>query len=144
MKIFSALLLTLTTVSAFASSQSIPKAKLAAYQQAATLAIVGKAFDCQTVSGILNGNVVNRIAASTSGQIDTSGAQPLLIFIFEEGPKLNTISITTSSDFKSISSMRIEDSVKSIEDVNTGDLQNPVIVKQTVLKSVGVGVCNKL
>ena len=131
----------LTTVTAFAGTTPIPREKLADYIDAVIMAIDGSAFECVTESGSMSGQLVDKVFGATSAEIDDAGAQPLLIFKSSDAEHQRIVCVTTSTDYKTLVSIRIEDLQVSTQEVNQGDLINPSMTSIAQISSVGVGVC---
>lgn len=122
--------------SAWAGYQGIPQDRLESYKKATVLAGQKSSLAHCTVSGSLEHNdVQDYITMATSGRIDSSGSQPILIFEHEASGKKYLAIVISTSDYKLLVSVKVEEFIWS--DVNTGDLQNPRIEKEFVLNAYG-------
>ncbi|MCB0369187.1 MAG: hypothetical protein KDD45_06950 [Bdellovibrionales bacterium] len=122
--------------SAWAGYQEIPQDRLESYKVATILAGQKSSFTHCAVSGYLEHNdVQDYITIATSGRIDSSGSQPILIFEYETSGKKYLATVSSTSDYKLLVSIKVEEFIWS--DVNTGDLQNPRIEKGFTLNAYG-------
>lgn len=126
--------------SAWASYQEIPQDRLESYKKATVLAGQKSGLSKCNVSGYLEHNDVQYyITMATSGRIDSSGSQPILLFEQQASGKKYLATIISTSDYKLLVSVKVEEFIWS--DINRGDLQNPQIEKGFVLS--GSGECVK-
>jgi hypothetical protein len=122
--------------SAWSALQEIPQDQLEIYKKATILAGQKSRLSECAISGMLEyTDVQYYISLATSGQIDSAGLQPILIFKNETSGKKYLATVVSSSDYKLLDSVKVEEFIWS--DVNTGDLKNPRIEKQFVLNASG-------
>lgn len=144
MKSLVAVVLSLFAVSALATQ--IPQDKLATYQKAVRLSLEQTPLTCAYPAGIDHwaaGSLAAAIDATTDGDINNQGAQPLLKFTEKSGSD-NTqfdFTVTTSADYKTVVSVKFEQKEFSSHDVNLGTIENPNIVSQTTWTVTQTVVC---
>ena len=129
--------------------ETIPQAQLDSYKLAFILAFDALPLRCHKVSGnFFGGNIFlapgilqQTIADDTvSATIDTSSAQPLLVFTEIVGNQRIDVSVTTSADFKKVISVKTEDFIMG--QVNVGTIQSPVI-QPGYVSTHAVAVCDQ-
>ena len=128
------LLLSLTLLSANAMATPIPQAKLVSYQEAVQIALDQNPLNCTMTHnfGWANGTLGSAIRNTNSGELNTDGTQPLLIFSYDDGSIKFSFNVTTSANFKSVISVTFQQESCSKQNVNLGDLEYPQILQKTV------------
>ncbi len=136
-----ALAFSIVTVNAFA--QPIPAAQLPSYKKAVKLAVGYKNLACTSVlNNIYDYKTLDEVLdATTSADLDLSGAQPLLVFSKGDNQNRMTASVTTSADYKSVVSILVAESSAKSTDVNSGTIANPSISTQVVWSDDAVANC---
>lgn len=127
-----AILALIAVVASNAFAMPIPKEKLASYQEAVKLALDEKPLECSMAPGFgwANGTLGDTIKNTTSGVLDSNGAQPLLIFSYNDGSTKFDYQVTTSSDYKLVLSVTFRQETSTKGKINIGDLDNPKIIDQ--------------
>lgn len=137
--IASALVGVLLTSSASAEYNNIPASQLDDYKTAISIALNRTNFRNCAISGPLAGTAEEFIKAADSAKIQNDGKQPILIFEISAAKYSNAgkaaTTIVSSSDYKSIISLRTDEYVLS--EVNIGDLKRPRIEMAYVIKATG-------
>lgn len=123
--IIALLVVTVTGSTVFAAPQPIPTERLKDYKMAVLIAIRQSKIECIVTKGSPSASVVSRLDRAQSGTVNLEGTQPLLELTSEEAGERSVVTVTTSSDFKTIVSLKVEDFHK--DKVNVGDLLNPSI-----------------
>ncbi len=124
--------------SANATRQEIPASQFPTYKRAVIVAIEAEKYDCEGLQGSPTGDFVSYVRASTSGEIDITGMQPLIIFRSQREGRSTTVSVTTSNDMKRPLSISLE--LTDQAEVNTGDLRSPKFEK--IWQITASGVCD--
>ena len=140
------------TCSAAAFALPVPAEKLSIYKKAVDAALSNYNLACTfTPEARWNDDqrgsaeLIELVDQATSAEINESGSQPVLTFHYD-GPDgcsdntlFETIAITTSSDYRTISSVDFSQYIASTKQVNIGTILNPNFVTQDVqLDSVSV------
>jgi hypothetical protein len=139
--VFSFLAVSLTAASVFASP--VPDSQLAEYKKAVAFSAIDVNLGCSMVSGSLSldfGSFSDYVNQAQSAEISDQG-QPLLIFNIEKSKVKSVVSVTTSSDFKQIVSVRVEESKYISKEVNKGSLRNPEFVVEGSWQTTAVVSC---
>ena len=135
--------ITILSLNVFATP--IPANRLAAYQEAVNLALAQNPLTCTVTpsnQGLTQGSIGATISACQSGDLDDTGAQPVLTFSYGDGTSFkDVIMVTTSADLKSVVSIMLEQSESTTQDVNLGTLENPNIVSQTTWALSASALC---
>jgi hypothetical protein len=134
-KMFAILAVTILSTSTFASP--IPATKLSSYKEAVKLALANVRLSCAfkpaTVRWSDNQTDIEALKGfidqATSGELNESASQPVLIFGYSSF-NIWSIAITTSADYKSIAAIDFSQYTPSAQQVNAGTLVNPNIVTQ--------------
>ena len=137
-KLSTILAITLLYISAFASQ--VPENKLAAYKEAANLALQNVQLSCTFTpadfkwsDGSTDAAMLSRLIKQANGAIlNDSGAQPVLTFKYYGSYMEQSIAITTTADFVSIVSVDASQYNVSSQQVNLGTVVNPNIVTQLI------------
>ena len=113
----------------------IPADRLQTYVKAVHLAIMNSHYKCDVTFGSEDEgyNIGADIDQATSGLIDKSGAQPLLTFTshLAGSDVKGVVDVSSSADLKLVTAL--ENRTYTLQDVNKGTLENPVIVRDYVL-----------
>lgn len=88
----------------------IPQAKLASYQDAVQIALDQNPLNCTMTPnfGWANGTLGNTIKITNSGDLSANGAQPLLVFSYDNGSAKFSYNITTSTNFNFVISVTFQ------------------------------------
>lgn len=140
-KVFVLVSLAITwTLSAHAALTPIPKEKLENYKNAVVVVMRNNpGYTCEVLSGSVAGGVDTMVLESTSGELDASGAQPILVFKSIQDKEKTEVRVTTSADYKAVLAMEVEKYAWG--QVLKGDLRNPKVESGFV--STGRGLCKK-
>jgi hypothetical protein len=143
--VFSFLAISLTAASVFATP--VPATQLAVYQNAVLLTDFFNNPSCKTTTGEFTINYTtlqDYIKASSSAEVADTG-QPLLMFSVLSNDKKEKVvlSVTTTADFKDITSVKLEEFSYQVTQINKGNLKKPELSVEGNWKSKAVGTCEK-
>ena len=129
-KISVSLILVMLSLNVFATP--IPQEQLGAYKEAVIMGLYKGQWTCQTTPSQPESQTVymvrDLIQSSASGDLSSSGSQPLLTFLrsVSLGLYQDHVKITTSADEQSILSFTVNQYEQTR--INVGSLRNPVMV----------------
>ena len=106
-----------------ASQQAIPSNRLDDYKTAIATAVSNDGLRCD--GAYSTGDTLDYISHATSGTVQNDSSQPLITLTYKgNGDQQVVLTITTSSDLKSIQTLKVEE--QGDIQVFSGNLANPV------------------
>lgn len=126
----------LISSSTYADYTDIPQAQLDSYKKAFSIAAKNSLLLNCSASGILwNRYLDTYVLQASSGKLKKNGDQPILIFEREVYPNnfKYIATVVSSSDFRSLVSVQVVEF--NFDYMNVGDLLNPELKKDYILKT---------
>lgn len=139
------ILLALSLLTFDALATPIPTSQLQSYRDAVKFSLAQNPLNCTWNPSNYNwisGSLAKALEYTDSADLSSDGQQPLLTFVYHGASLKAVYKVTTSSDYKSVLSVTMEQTTCGVQSVNVGDLRKPVIVQQEVCSPQASVVCN--